>query len=706
MSIASEINRISGNIADALDEVSNKGVTVPSGSNSDDLASLIRQISGGDGYVWQDQNGYVHLSDEQGTQTIIDALTVSGAGTSTAPTGHAYSPVTVPSGSASTPATSVTANPTISVSSGGLITATASATKSVTPSVSAGWVASGTAGTITVSGSNTSQLSTEAGKTVTPTTSEQTAVASGKYTTGAIKVAAMPSGTAGTPNIQLDGISNHVATLYPWVQNTTGYITGGTKTGSAYTISASQLTSGTKSITENGTGIDVTNYKYVDVDVPIPDTPREKQINFIDYDGTLLYSYDYDEWMNVTSLPNNPSHDGLTAQGWNWTKTQIDDFLNEISPYDKIWVGQTYITNTQATRIYISLEQGRLHPYLGIAPNGTVIVDWGDDTSTSTITGTSLTTVKYADHEYEYDGMYTITLSASSGTFALVGNSTVSYTLRKDTTSTTASRVYANAIRKVELGNGVVIGDYAFYNCYSLESITIPNNITSIGSGAFYGCYSLASVTIPSDVTSIAIHTFRNCYSLARIAIPYGMTSFGNYTFYNCYSLVSITLPTNMTSIGTYAFSACNSLTRLSIPLNVNSISSYLCDGCVSLVSVDIYSEATIIGNYAFRDCCSLANVSIPPTVETITTGAFSGCYSLSNFFAWEDVTAIVGGAFENCYGMGEYHFYSYTPPTLGSGAFSNIQSDCKIYVPRSRLSTYRTATNWSSYSAYMVGEE
>ena len=140
---------------------------------------------GSGGNVWQDGNGYVHLSDEQGTQTTIDALTVDASGTYTAQTGHAYSPVTVPSGSASTPATSVTANPSISVSSGGLITATASATKSVTPSVSAGWVSSGTAGTITVSGSNTSQLSTEAGATITPTESEQTAVASGKYTTGA-----------------------------------------------------------------------------------------------------------------------------------------------------------------------------------------------------------------------------------------------------------------------------------------------------------------------------------------------------------------------------------------------------------------------------------------------------------------------------------------------------------------------------------------
>ena len=89
----------------------------------------------------------------------------------------------MPSGSATTPATTITANPTISVSNSGLITATNSKTQSVTPTVSAGYVSGGTAGTITVNGSNTSQLSTQAAQTITPTTTNKT-IASGKYLTG------------------------------------------------------------------------------------------------------------------------------------------------------------------------------------------------------------------------------------------------------------------------------------------------------------------------------------------------------------------------------------------------------------------------------------------------------------------------------------------------------------------------------------------
>lgn len=119
-----------------------------------------------------------------GTPRTSADLIVSGA-TVTAPAGTYASnaSATVASGSATTPATTITANPSISVSNTGLITATASATQSVTPTVSAGYVSSGTAGTITVSGSNTSQLTTQGAQTIYPSSSDQT-ISSGRYLTG------------------------------------------------------------------------------------------------------------------------------------------------------------------------------------------------------------------------------------------------------------------------------------------------------------------------------------------------------------------------------------------------------------------------------------------------------------------------------------------------------------------------------------------
>ena len=146
------------------------------------------------GYTAHDANGDP-VTGNIPTKTSSD-MEASGA-TVTAPAGYYASAQSksVASGSATTPATSITANPTISVNASGQISASVSASQSVTPSVSAGYVASGTAGTVSVSGSATQQLSTQAGTTITPTGSEQTAVAAGKYTTGAVKVAAIP-GTA------------------------------------------------------------------------------------------------------------------------------------------------------------------------------------------------------------------------------------------------------------------------------------------------------------------------------------------------------------------------------------------------------------------------------------------------------------------------------------------------------------------------------
>lgn len=162
----------------------------------------------------------------------------------------------------------IEADPTISVnSSTGVITASYSDTGTATASVTPGYVSSATSGTYYISGSSTHQLSTQAAATITPTTSQQTAVAAGKYTTGAVTVSAMPSGTAGTPTATKGTVSNHSVSVTPSVTNTTGYITGSTKTGTAVTVSASELVSGSETKAANGT-YDVTNLSSLVVAVP------------------------------------------------------------------------------------------------------------------------------------------------------------------------------------------------------------------------------------------------------------------------------------------------------------------------------------------------------------------------------------------------------------------------------------------------------
>src|SRR5699024_2639892 len=76
----------------------------------------------------------------------------------------------------------------------------------------------------------------------------------------------------------------------------------------------------------------------------------------------------------------------------------------------------------------------------------------------------------------------------------------------------------------------------AFYYCYSLSSINIPDNVTSIRDNAFCYCYSLSSINIPDNVTSIGIRAFGYCYGLSSVNISDNVTSIGAFAFYYCYS--------------------------------------------------------------------------------------------------------------------------------------------------------------------------
>lgn len=128
------------------------------------------------------------------TRTSLD-LSASGS-VVTAPAGYYQSAATknISTGTAATPATTISITPSISVNtSTGVITATASGSQFVTPTISVGYVSAGTSGKITVNGSNTSNLTTQAAATITPTKSSQTAVAANRYTTGAVTVAAIPA---------------------------------------------------------------------------------------------------------------------------------------------------------------------------------------------------------------------------------------------------------------------------------------------------------------------------------------------------------------------------------------------------------------------------------------------------------------------------------------------------------------------------------
>ena len=509
-------------------------------------------------------------------------------------------------------------------------------------------------------------------KSATPSTSQQVIMPDSGYDgLSQVTVGAMPSGTEGTPTATKGSVSNHAVSITPSVTNSMGYINGGTKTGTAVMVSASELVSGTLSITENGTK-DVTNYASVDVNVSGGgggggggSSSMSDPIRFFDYDGTLVASYS----AVPSSLPSVPTHDKLTNGTWNYTLSQVATQFNAMGTCD---VGANYDTVSGATEIDIVLQDGRLHPYLSLAVNGTVTIDWGDN-STNTATGTSLTTrLSTIHHEYAAAGSYTIKITKTSGTGYSLLCTTTYPLLNKNGSVNSANRVYSNCVQAVRVGGDCAIDNYAFYTCYSLSSVSIPSGITSIGAQAFNGCYSLVSVSIPSGVTSIDTNVFYYCHSLASVSLPSGVTSISTYAFYGCYTLEFVSIPSGVTSIGGSAFTSCSAQKYISIPSGVTSI-----------------------GGSAFSSCPSLSSVSIPSGITSIGAQAFNGCYSLVSVSIPSGVTVINSSTFANCYGMAEYHFESTTPPTLANkNAFTNIQNDCIIYVPAESLTAYQEAEN------------
>lgn len=459
-------------------------------------------------------------------------LTASGA-TVTAPAGYYPSAASksVASGSASTPATSITANPTISVNASGLITASISGSKSVTPTVSAGYVSSGTAGTVSVTGSNTEQLSTQSGTTITPTESVQTAVTSGKFTTGAVKVGAISStyvgsgitqrdstnltasgatvtapagyyaeaasksvasGSAGTPSATKGTVSNHSISVTPSVTNTTGYITGSTINGTAVTVNVSELESGTKSITENGTGISVSGYSAVDVDVP-GQTPTGVKYVYTDVDGVGAWDVSGYAKCSVNGAPVNDGETRLTV------KVDANDTIS-------------------------------------ISAGGDVGIDWGDGTTTLPPGGSTYVT---SSHMYSNAGYYRIVLELTGvasrlGNGAFVGTDSkqkalsveINYDLLGQNYRVINNNCFAETTIIIAFMIVGKIQGSAFKNCKNLETVIIEKSanttIESIGNNAFNGCSAIKKLIINSETPpTLGTDVFTGATESLAIYVPY-----------------------------------------------------------------------------------------------------------------------------------------------------------------------------------------
>lgn len=431
----------------------------------------------------------------------------------------------------------------------------------------------------------------------------------------------------------------------------------------------------------------------------VPDPDTTKIVRFIDYDGTIVTQMTLDEAKELTSLPEIPTHEGLTGVKWTHSLATIQStnhsldvgaiYQNAVNPDQTVFFMLPRVNEVVTLNFYQSATNG-------------VTIDWGDGSATETVTGEGNVT---ATHTYA-------TVDASETPLKL--------TFTPDNGVDTALG-WGTQIKNV-FGNGA--GGYS-----TVVGAILGNS--GIGDYAFNGCNSLFPVVISNSVTSIGNYVFQSCGALSSIVIPDSVTSIGGNVFNSCQLLSSVVFPDSLTSIGENIFTACTALSSIVIPDSVTAIPNNMFSGCTSLTSVVFPDSVTSIGTYAFSACVSLSSIVIPDSITTILAGTFSGCQALSSIVISDSVTSIQSGAFANCYSLSSIKFTDRTAmPTGSNWAFSTsghcpyildcseftrvptatsqflryIPAYTRILVPASLETDWKAAANWSTYANQIVG--
>ena len=384
---------------------------------------------------------------------------------------------------------------------------------------------------------------------------------------------------------------------------------------------------------------------------------QPKDVNFIDYDGTVLHSYTVAEAAALTALPALPSHDGLICQGWNWTLDDLAVYL-AYAPTAQIEIGAYYKTDDGKTRIYISIpnDARKTINLIVTGDKGLYTINWGDGSDSENTTGYGFNIA----HDYANSGDYMITIQTSMNHYLGIYEESVSVI---DSPGNDYYKSIRSMVRKIEIGDNAMIARAEFQYCSSLETITIPD--TALLEGERCGC--------------LDEYSFDECRSLRCVVVPRlpddssavykNVIEYGNGVFRNCSSLRTVSLPSGAyDGISVEMFAYCKCLQAITIPIG------------------------DTIGTGAFVECSGLTKLVIPGSVTGIASDAFYACEGIKMF-------DFSGNRF-----VEGYIPEPSVPALESSGAFNSCPSDFIIKVDSTMLNGWKSATNWSTYADHIVG--
>ena len=344
-----------------------------------------------------------------------------------------------------------------------------------------------------------------------------------------------------------------------------------------------------KTITENGTyyasddGAD--GYSMVDVDVA-GGSLEDSDVRFLDYDGTVVYGYTKEQFLALDNFPDNPTHEGLTSQGWNWTLNNAQDYVSTFGALD---IGQLYITDDGKTRLYVYLDAASVQMENGLGimqleENTSVEVDWGDGSEVQVFSGDS--SEWEARHTYSVPaGNYVVTVNVLSGSVTISGLGNA------DT---------YNLLYKMHIGSNV---DYT------------DSQYTEIYTSPFMDGRMLRYITFPKGIRQIP--KISDSYVIKCVILPSNTKFESNVDEYNCHCLTNICFPER-------------------IELN----NSY---GSMSGIMDRMYFSPNLTSLPTMENMFALSTIYVPHSVTTILTNAFDLFYSIDKIVIDNTEDAIAG---------------------------------------------------------------
>ena len=440
----------------------------------------------------------------------------------------------------------------------------------------------------------------------------------------------------------------------------------------------------------------------------------EKLLNFYDYDGTLVASYDASEVAGLTDLPDGPDHSTdevpLTFDEWNWTLAEVKAYYTA-NPNSVIIVGANYHTTDGKTHVFFTIEDANYGDCFFYS-TGQGTVDWGDETTDSFSSGN-------VTHTYSQTGTYHCVIDSSNPNnnlaFGKSSPTRESFNVTKaffQSGSTGYNNIFygCSYLQSVSMPSGMTFfsRQYCFNGCFDLKCIVFPRQTTISGNLMLYNCYAdvisypgnatgitvvapnISNLTIPSGVTTLDSNLFNGNNRIKTLHFPNTVTSIDGNTFLDCKLIQNVTLPNSITSIEGSFFKNCIALRAITIPSTVTIIKSSAFNGCSNLETVNLSSTGIItIEGSSFYGCSKLKYFSIPTTVATIGQSVFYGCSTLTSITIPYGVTTIDSNTFYNCSALASVSIPE-TVTTINGSAFRYNTSLTSVTLPSS-LTTMNT---------------